>query len=500
MLNATRVSDAVSTGATSAGEATSADGVSAPISALDCRSRTSGVDRMMLALNQHRFCLGGGHLALWALSLCLLLYSPTAAADFRTDYAEGVRSFEIGSDWSEVRSRMERAISQTPPPISGSVNARDRRAGGLDYIPHAYLAIAILRSSRDCASARRALDDPGHKKALLALRPSGESIARQAEQEVAQACPAAPAVPDELIRRAEEMLRRIREAISSLEQSAALVPEDSRANATSLRSELLRSQQQLDQAIKDKNESVITAALGAGEPSLVQASAEVSRLELIAKELVAAKDKEVTTPTPAVAASDPEPATLPPALLTRISGLINSSNDELGAARSLSQNSALRSQDEGRALVDVIDRIGGLSRQLLAARDAVDAVAAERKAGELEKLLGELRQARLGAEQMLARSADRAPPELVAAITLYLAGQFDQVTDVRIDGSLSARAQAHFKLLQSASFFHLAKAARSEQQLGKARDLAKQAKAQDASLKPSDRVFSPEFLALFRSA
>lgn len=129
------------------------------------------------------------------LGVLLLLFSPAATADFRSDYAQGVRMFERGDRWYEVESRMNRAIWQMPPPVTGAIGALDRRQGGLDYIPHAYLAIAILKTHGDCAAARRALEDSGHKKALASVRAAGAAVVRHAEQEFAQACPAGPAEP-----------------------------------------------------------------------------------------------------------------------------------------------------------------------------------------------------------------------------------------------------------------------------------------------------------------
>lgn len=442
----------------------------------------------------------------WALVLLIGLFgSQVAHADFRDDYARGVRSSEISSpDWREVRARMEAAIAAQQPPFSGVVPATDKRPGGLDYLPHAYLAIAILKTSGDCDAARRAIGDPGHRQASTAAKRANASIARQAEQLVAADCGAAPpAVPRDLLERARRLLEEWRNAVSDVRESAAKVPLDARDGSDALVSNADRRIGQLADAIEKQDQAAIESALRDGATFAQDLDSELDRLEGMATALAASESRVTSEPDPKPTtepvAHSPQPS-LSAADRARIASLLRDADTQLAHLADLEGNGDLAAPDVLR-LSAVGERTEKAKRDLirvLAQESVPAAIAAE---SVLTDALSTMRSTMRSSES--ARAAQAEPPsDLIDAVRAYLADDIGKVIRDQINPLLPTRARAHMELLKSAAYFREAKLTNADSSGAErmARSWAKAAKRTDPSIAPNEAYFTKAFILLFREA
>ncbi len=123
----------------------------------------------------------------------LLAFAAPAHADWKDDYARGVRAAENGN-WAEVESRMRAALAGEPTPA-----ARTRLYGARfdAYVPRYYLGLAAYRQGR-CVEAVREWEDAPTRaiwSANAKLAREADAGLKDCQTRLAQAAPAPASTP-----------------------------------------------------------------------------------------------------------------------------------------------------------------------------------------------------------------------------------------------------------------------------------------------------------------
>jgi hypothetical protein len=129
-----------------------------------------------------------------ALGLSLLLGSGSVLADYKDDYAHGVKSYEAG-DYASAQKEIQQALDAHAEPA-----VRMRLYGQVfaPYLPQHYLGLIALKQG-DCAGVRAHWDSSENKQILLQLPDiAGEeqSAGAACAKTVAKNEPPKPTVPD----------------------------------------------------------------------------------------------------------------------------------------------------------------------------------------------------------------------------------------------------------------------------------------------------------------
>jgi hypothetical protein len=261
------------------------------------------------------------------LSLLMLLALP-AAADYKSDYSDGVKAIERGN-WARAKEKLQSAIADSPTP-----QARVRLYGMRlePYIPHFYLGVA-LSNLKDCSGALQALNNTASQKILAevedlsAQRTQAQQIISRCSAAAPPLAPSQPAVvpatpvtpaltPAEL-----QKLSTLRTSVDSLQarvqrRRAALAATDAEG-LRRIDSALALARSTLERMAADKQ----GAQLASTEAALLQQQTALTALEKRADAAIAsAAQQPATQSTPALAVTPVAPVekVLAPALLTQI--------------------------------------------------------------------------------------------------------------------------------------------------------------------------------------
>jgi hypothetical protein len=444
-----------------------------------------------------------------ALIVFLLLFPAIAAADYRSDYREGVIAAER-QEWARVESLMRRAIAEQP---AADPQARIRIHGSrfVPYVPYFYLGLAAF-SQGDCATAVGLFEDSRHAGALSGLR-EGERQAMMLRScraklgtAVAAASPAtAPAGSPPAPTVAAPTPAPRAPAAASVPPAAAVSAAGATSNFDTTKAEAAQARlDRVDAAIASSARMLGDAALadvhGSWQRQLDPLSAQSRQARARLNAARQARDGK------ALGEVEVTVATLEPALQklaqdidgarartrevaiadarSALEGALVSGERQIAGAsdrNSLEAQSLAAALADGRASLGAADgaRLQGSVRAIEAAGRALDTAQARRAlAGQVRSRLQPLAESYLNGD--FARAAQWADEPTLSGVPQALAQ------------ALLLRAAARHELYVLGGERDLA-------QFDRIRDDVRAARQTWAAISPSEQAFSPRFRALFAS-